>query len=120
MSIFATNRDVIVYLTVLYVFVTLMLIGVRYIGSKWATWHQNLTLLEDSELRKWFLDRVAPECRDELQEKTDPALLKLARQCLMRDVLQEAKKPFFAKSTEDPLVLRMARSFDGTAFLMVV
>lgn len=97
-----------------------MLLGVRYIGSLWATWHQKLTLVEDSELRKWYLDRVAPECRGELLEKTDPALLKLARQCLVCDVLQETKKTFFAKSTGDPLVLRMAKSFEGTAFLMVV
>jgi hypothetical protein len=96
-----------------------MLIGVRYIGSRWATWHQKLTLVEDSELREWYLDRAASEVRDELQEKTDPALLKLARQCLLHEVLQETKKPFFAKSTRDPLVLRMTRSFDATAFLMV-
>ena len=115
-----SNRDVIVHLTVLYVFVTLMLFGVRYIGSKWATWHQTLTLVEDSELKEWYLGRVAPECRDELQEKTDPALLKLAYQCLLRDVHQEIKKSFFSKSTADPLVLRMSRSFEGTAFLMVV
>lgn len=120
MTIFATTHDVIIYLTVLYVFVTLMLIGVRYIGSRWATWHQNLTLIEDSELREWYLDRAALECRDELQEKTDPALLKLARQCLQRDVIQETKKPFFVQPTKDALVLRMAKSFDATGFLMVI
>ena len=120
LAIFATNRDVVVYLTVLYVFVTLMLIGVRYIGSRWATWHQKLTLVEDSELRVWYLDRGDSEFRDELQEKTDPALLKLARQCLLHEVLQETKKPFFAQSTRDALVLRLTRSFDATAFLMVI
>lgn len=75
--------------------------------------------MEDSELRDWYLDRVAPECRDELQEKTDPALLKLARQCLLRDVIQETRKPFWTKPTKDALVLRMARSYDSTEFLMV-
>jgi hypothetical protein len=65
------------------------------------------------------LEHVAVECRDELQEKTDPAVLKLARQCLIRDVLQETRKPFWAKSTEDALVLRMAESYDATGFLMV-
>jgi hypothetical protein len=120
MTIFATTRDVIVYLTVLYVFVSLMLIGVRYIGSRWATWHQRLTLVEDSELREWYLDRVAAECREELQEKTDPALLKLARQCLLRDVIQETRKLFFVKPTDDVLVLKMAKSFEATGFLMVI
>lgn len=75
--------------------------------------------MEDSELRDWYLDRVAPECRDELQEKTDPALLKLARQCLLRDVIQETRKPFWTKPTKDALVLKMARSYDATGFLMV-
>jgi hypothetical protein len=120
MTIFATTHDVIVYLTVLYIFVTSMLVGVRHISSRWATWHQKLTLVEDSELRQWYLNRVASECQAELQEKTDPAVLKLARQCLLRDVLQETRKPFFAKRTKDALVLRMAESYDSTAFLMVM
>lgn len=96
-----------------------MLIGVRYIGSKWATWHQKLTLIEDSELREWYLDQMALDSREKLLEETDPALLKMARQCLLKEVLRETKKGFFSKTTADPLVLRLARGFDGTAFLMV-
>jgi hypothetical protein len=118
-TIFVQFHDIDVYLTVLYVFITMLFVGLRRTGSRWTTWYQKIALLEDAELKEWYLLKSESGFRKQLEDLTDPAILKLARQALLRDVLMETKKPFFVKKSEDPLVSKLARSFEATDFLMV-
>jgi hypothetical protein len=117
-TIFVPNHDVDIYLTVLYTFTSLLVFGVRHIGSRWATWYQKIILLDDFTLRDWYLAKISSSTKDNLLEISEPALLKLARQRLFHDVLLERRKSFFSRHTKDPLVAQLAKAFEATDFLM--
>lgn len=118
-TMFVNGHAVIIYLTVLFVFVTLLLLGVRRTGSRWTTFYQKIDLIEDSELRNWYINRRNDRCQEDLENMSDPAILRLARQALLHEVLIEQKKFFFSSKTQDPLVSKMVKSFEATVFLMV-
>ena len=118
-TIFVTHHDVKIYLTVLYVFVTLLLLGVRHTGSRWTTWYQKIELVNDSTLRDWYFGKRADSNRDALEKMSDPAILRFARQALLQDVVIEQKKFFFQSKSKDMLVLKMVKSYPATVFLMV-
>ena len=118
-TIFVTHHDVKIYLTVLYVFVTLLLLGVRHTGSRWTTWYQKIELVNDSTLRDWYFGKRADSNRDALEKMSDPAILRFARQALLQDVVIEQKKLFFQSKSKDMLVLKMVKSYPATVFLMV-
>jgi hypothetical protein len=117
-TIFVQFHDIYIYLTILYVFITMLLVGLRRTGSRWTTWYQKISLVEDAELRAWYLLRSNIVSRKEIEDMTDPAILKLAREALLRDVLLETRKPFFVQESKDPLILKLAKSFEATDFLM--
>lgn len=73
-------HDIDIYLTVLYVFVTCLFIGVRRTGSAWTTWYQKISLVQDSELRDWYFSKLDETTREDIIKSSDPAILKLARQ----------------------------------------
>ena len=118
-TILVPNYDIDVYLTVITVFVTMLLIVVRYIGSQWATWYQKVELVKDAQLKEWYLSKVGAQSRTALEDLSDPAVLKLARQALLRDVVDETQKIPFKKRTKDTLVQKLAGSYQATDFLMV-
>jgi hypothetical protein len=111
-------HDIDIYLTVLYIFITILFMGLRQLGSRWTTWFQKIDLLKDSELREWYISNSHISAK-ELDSLTDPAVLKLAHQALHHQVVAETRKNLFAKKSEDPLVLKMTKSFEATDFLMV-
>jgi len=113
------HHDIDIYLTVLYIFVSLLILGVRRTGSRWTTWHQKINLLDDLTLRDWYLNKVPTSSKDNLLEISEPAILKLARQALFHDILLEKQKYFFSRHTKDPLVAQLAKAFQATDFLMV-
>lgn len=47
--------DVIIYLSVLYLFVTLLLLGTRRVGSQWVTWYHNIRTLNDKDVKDWYV-----------------------------------------------------------------
>jgi hypothetical protein len=109
----------VIYLTVLYVFVSLLLLGTRYIGSKWTTWYQNIALVDDKTLREWYIQRESVRIDTSLQKMNEPALLKVAREDLLDEVLR-AKSGFLkSKTIDDPLVSKLAKFYEATLFLMV-
>lgn len=96
----------------------MLFIGLRRVGARWTTWYQKIHLLKDAELRDWYLSHSNIPIED-LDTLTDPAVLKLAHRTLHHKVLLENKKYFFSKKSTDPLVLKLAESYDATEFLMV-
>lgn len=115
---FVPNHDVAIYLTVLYVFVSMLFFGVRRTGAQWTTWYQKISLVDDQTLRTWFIENKTSGM-DGIEKMSDPAVLRFARDALLKDVLAERKKSIFSKKTIDPLVLKLVRSYEATNFLMV-
>jgi hypothetical protein len=118
-TIFLPFHDIDIYLPVLYVFIALLILGVRRIGSRWTTWYQKVTPLDDSTLKEWYLDKVSSSTKDSLEKISEPAILKLGRQALLHDIVLEKRKWFFSRHTKDNLVAQLAKSFQATDFLMV-
>lgn len=118
-TIFLPLHDIDIYLPVLYVFITLLILGVRRIGSHWTTWYQKITPLDDSTLKEWYLGKVSSSTKDDLEKMSEPAILKRGRQALLHDVVLEKRKWFFSGHTKDSLVAQLAKSFQATDFLMV-
>jgi hypothetical protein len=119
LTIFIPYNDAAIYLTVLYVFILLLLLGVRRTGSRWTTWYQKIALIDDAALRSWFVERLSVTEREDIQKLTDPKVLILARQSLQREVLAEQRKTIFAKANPDPIVSKLVDSYQATIFLMV-
>jgi hypothetical protein len=118
-TIFVPHHDIQIYLTVLYVFVTLLLLGVRHTGARWTTWYQRIDLVDDTQLRNWYIQKRDNSRQGTLEKMSDPAVLRLARQALLSDVLLEQKKFFFSPRTKDGLVMKLVKSYPATVFLMV-
>ncbi|KAK0103063.1 hypothetical protein ONS96_005674 [Cadophora gregata f. sp. sojae] len=116
-TMFVPHHDVAIYLTVLFVFVTMLFLGVRRTGAQWTTWYQKISLVDDQTLRTWFIENKTAGM-DGIEKMSDPAVLRFARDALLKDVLAERKKSIFSKKTRDPLVLKLVRSYEATSFLM--
>lgn len=119
LTIFIPYHDTPIYLTVLYIFILLLLLGVRRTGSRWTTWYQKIALMDDAALRSWFVNRLSESEKEDIQKLTDPKVLILARQSLQRAVLAERRKTIFARASQDPLVSKLVDSYQATIFLMV-
>lgn len=65
------------------------------------------------------MDKLSPHERENIQKMTDPSVLKLARGSLQQSVSLELRKSAFAKSSNDPMVLKLVKSYESTIFLMV-
>ncbi|CAA9966934.1 Glycosyl transferase [Pyrenophora teres f. maculata] len=57
LTIFVRGYDVIVYLGILYVFITLLVLGTRRVATQWVTWYHNIKTLNDSDVKEWYLKR---------------------------------------------------------------
>jgi hypothetical protein len=106
-------------LTVLYIFISLLILGTRHIGLKWTTWYHKIVVIDDITLREWYIQRETARKGVTVEHMTEPALLKDARQHLLHAVLKEKSRRFQSKVTDDPLVARLAKCYDATLFLMV-
>lgn len=113
-----SGHDSIVYLSVLYGFLGLLVLGLRYIGSKWVTWYQALRKTDDAEIKKWYIAQKANGDEKIFGTMSDPAALKLAREGLYNDVIAECDKGFFQKPTQDAMVSELARDWRSTNFLL--
>jgi hypothetical protein len=103
---------------VLYAFIGLLLLGVRWTGSRWTTWYQKIKLITDTELRDWYIEKQGPSSRESIEKMSDPAVLKLGRESLLQEVLIEQHKSIFSSRPKDPLVAQLATCFESTSFLM--
>jgi hypothetical protein len=54
-TIWVPGYDVIIYPTVLYIFVTLLLLGTRRVATQWVTWYHNIKTLNDKDVKEWYV-----------------------------------------------------------------
>lgn len=113
-----TGHDSAVYLVVIYVFIGILLLGLRRTASKWVTWYQNIRKTDDAEIRKWYISTHGNNDEKVFGSLSDPAVMKLSRDALLKDIMAEKARRFFKMQTSDKLVLELARDWEATNFLL--
>lgn len=58
-TLWVSCHDIIIYPTVLFVFVTLLILGTRHVATKWVTWYHNIKALNDSDVKDWYIRSAA-------------------------------------------------------------
>lgn len=115
-TIWVADKDIYIYLSVLYTFLFLLVLGVRYTGSRWTTWYLDIEKLTDKGLREWYIETNEDGNEKAVLGMTDPAVLKLARAAMIREVTETRRR--FGRKSKDTLVLALAKSYDATIFLL--
>lgn len=111
-----------IYLAVIYVFISLLLLGTRRSGSLWTIWFQNIHTIDDKALKAWFLENILGKIKDgqvDLEKLSEPALLKIARKELHSRVLDSLPGLFKFNRNKDQVVSRLAECYQATLILMV-
>ncbi|KAK5000702.1 hypothetical protein LTR66_000493 [Elasticomyces elasticus] len=112
------GHDSIVYLSVIYVFVCALLLGIRSTGSKWVTWCSDITSVDDTAVKNWYLETCTDDRETAFAGLTEPAAMALSRDQLHRAVDRERRLWPWSKHTADPIVKKLAASWDSTLFLL--
>ncbi|KAF2638314.1 hypothetical protein P280DRAFT_551446 [Massarina eburnea CBS 473.64] len=47
--------DIIVYPCILFLFVTLLILGTRRVATQWVTWYHNIKTLNDKDVKDWYM-----------------------------------------------------------------
>lgn len=115
-TIWIPDKEIFIYLAVIYTFIILLGLGVRHIGSLWTTWYLTIEKIGDQELRKWYVDTYVDGNEDTISTLTEPGVLKLAREAMIKDVRGARRR--FGGTSKDPKVLSLAKSYDATIFLL--
>lgn len=115
---FVNDHDAMVYLIVIYLFITLLIIGLRNVGSWWVTWLSSIYTIEDSTVKEWYIQNVAGGNKDAFNGMTDPATMNISRKALCDSVTMERKRKFWQTSKFDDLVQKLAKCWDATIFLL--
>lgn len=58
-TIWVDGYDIIIYPCVLFVFVTLLILGTRHVATQWVTWYHNIKTLNDSDVKDWYVQTSA-------------------------------------------------------------
>lgn len=54
-TIWVDGHDTIIYPCVLFVFVSLLIMGTRHVATQWVTWYHNIKTLNDSDVKDWYV-----------------------------------------------------------------
>jgi hypothetical protein len=52
-----TKYDIYIYPCVLYVFVSLLVLGTRHVATQWVTWYHDIKTLNDSDVKNWYIQQ---------------------------------------------------------------
>ncbi|PVH97644.1 glycosyltransferase family 4 protein [Periconia macrospinosa] len=73
-TIWVEDYDIIIYPCILFVFVSLLILGTRRVATQWVTWYHNIKTLNDKDVKDWYVKEYAKrgsasEMRDKFQNK---------------------------------------------------
>lgn len=54
-TIWVEGYDIIIYPCVLFIFVSLLILGTRHVATQWVTWYHNIKTLNDSDVKDWYV-----------------------------------------------------------------
>ncbi|KAK3314058.1 glycosyl transferase [Apodospora peruviana] len=112
-----TGNDIIVYVPVLTAFLIAILIVARSTIGSWSSWHLKIPLVADAEVMKWYKETPEGSAID-LKRITDEQLMHRARMAIHLAVLRETERWLPTKSKADPLIIKLAKGYPPTMFLM--
>jgi glycosyltransferase involved in cell wall biosynthesis len=115
---FIPDHDSLIYLSIIYVFIILLVLGLRRAGSLWVTWLTGVFTIEDAAVKAWYIENRASGNPNAYDGLTDPAAMNLARESLASAVQAERKLSFWQSSKADSMVQKLAKSWDATIFLL--
>lgn len=110
--------DIVIYLCVLAGFLTALLLGAAKIAASWSTWYLNITFVSDQEINKWYQETQMTDENDMPPGVTDIATTPLPRMAFAAAVEKERLRSQWTKATDDELVLKIAKAYNSTKFLM--
>lgn len=58
-TIWIEGYDIIIYPCILFVFVSLLLLGTRHVATQWVTWYHDIKTLNDSDVKEWYVQMSA-------------------------------------------------------------
>ncbi|XMA17556.1 hypothetical protein WAI453_010347 [Rhynchosporium graminicola] len=117
-TLFVEGYDTVIYLIALYIFIGVLVLGARRIGSQWVNWYHTINAIDDNKLKEWYVKVKGQGNKDVFSGMTDPAALVLARSSLLQDVKKERAKRIWMPATPDPLVNQLAKGWEATIFLL--
>ena len=118
LTIWINDHDSTIYLIVLYSFIALMFMGIRWTAGRWVTWANGITLIDDAGVKQWYLRTKADGRESVFVGMTEPAVVNVCRAQLYQEVTLERKKRFWHKDSADELVRKLAKCWDATLFLL--
>jgi hypothetical protein len=57
LTIFIKDLDIYIYPCILYIFVSLLILGTRHVATQWVTWYHDIKTLNDADVKDWFVQR---------------------------------------------------------------
>lgn len=57
LTLWIPGYDVVIYPCVLYIFVGLLTLGARRVGTQWVTWYHHIKTLNDADVKNWYTQR---------------------------------------------------------------
>lgn len=60
------HYDIYIYPSILYIFVSLLVLGARHVATQWVTWYHDIKTLNDSDVKEWYMQRCRQ--RDEINK----------------------------------------------------
>jgi hypothetical protein len=55
-TLWVSCYDIIIYPTILFVFVILLILGTRRVATQWVTWYHNIKPLNDADVKDWYIE----------------------------------------------------------------
>jgi hypothetical protein len=57
LTIFWPGHDIYIYPAILYIFITLLILGTRHVATQWVTWYHNIKTLNDVDVKDWYVQK---------------------------------------------------------------
>ncbi|KAF1812156.1 hypothetical protein P152DRAFT_417112, partial [Eremomyces bilateralis CBS 781.70] len=115
---FVSQYNTLIYILLLFFFISLLFIGLRRVVAQWVTWCSKVKTVDDATVKKWYIDNRANGNDKVFHGLTAPAAMNLSRQNLNDAVERERRRGFWRKSSADNLVRELAQSWEATVFLL--
>ncbi|KAJ9112226.1 hypothetical protein QFC22_006310 [Naganishia vaughanmartiniae] len=113
------GHDIVVYLCVMYGFLTALLLGMRRTVSQWGSWYLDIPFVSDTEIVTWYKTKQeSAQVINDMSQGTDLAATPFPRILLTAAVLEEYNRKPWTRRTDDDFVEKLSTGHEATVLLM--